>query len=76
MSSSKKPVHVVPHEDGWAVEREGAQRASSIHSTQVEAEQAGRATARSDQTEFFLHGKNGQIRERDSYGNDPYPPPG
>jgi hypothetical protein len=26
--------------------------------------------------EFLLHGKNGEIRERDSYGHDPYPPVG
>lgn len=26
--------------------------------------------------EFHLHNRQGQIRERDSYGNDPYPPKG
>ena len=76
MTNSKKPVHVVPHDDGWAVEREGAKRVSSVHATQADAEQAGRATARNEETEFLLHGRNGRIRERDSYGNDPYPPPG
>jgi hypothetical protein len=69
-----KPVHVVPRGDRWAVEREGAERASSLHDTQAEAEKAGRPLARADQTEFYLHGRNGQIRERDSYGNDPNPP--
>jgi hypothetical protein len=24
----------------------------------------------------FIHNRQGQIRERDSYGNDPYPPKG
>lgn len=76
MGNSKKPVHVVPRDDGWAVEREGSSRASSLHSTQAEAEQAGRTTARKDETEFLLHGRDGRIRERDSYGNDPHPPPG
>lgn len=70
----KKPVHVTPREDGWAVMREGNQRASSVHSTQKEAEKAGREAARKDQTEFLLHNRQGQIRERDSYGNDPNPP--
>jgi Uncharacterized protein conserved in bacteria (DUF2188) len=69
-----KPVHVVPRGDRWAVEREDAKRASSLHDTQAEAEKAGRPLARADQTEFYLHGRNGQIRERDSYGNDPNPP--
>lgn len=74
--ANERPVHVVPREDGWAVVREGGQRASSTHPTQREAEQAGRTTARNAETEFFLHGRNGQIRERDSYGNDPHPPKG
>ena len=30
--------------------------------------------ARQDSVEFNLHGRNGQIREKDSYGNDPNPP--
>lgn len=72
----EKPVHVVPDGERWAVRREQARRASSLHDTQAAAEQAGRDLARRDQTEFLLHGRNGQIRERDSYGNDPYPPKG
>ena len=68
--AKKKPVHVTPREDGWAVVREGSQRASSVHPTQKEAEKAGRQAARKDQTEFVLHNRQGQIRERDSYGRD------
>lgn len=67
----KKPVHVTPREDGWAVIREGNKRASSVHSTQKEAEKTGRQAARKDQTEFFLHNRQGEIRQRDSYGSDP-----
>jgi hypothetical protein len=73
---ANKGVHVTPRENLWAVEREGGQRASSLHDTQAQAEAVGRAIARREKVEFFLHGRNGQIRERDSYGNDPYPPPG
>jgi Uncharacterized protein conserved in bacteria (DUF2188) len=74
MAKNKKPVHVTPRDDGWAVMREGNDRGSSVHRTQKEAELKGRRTARNDKTEFYLHNKEGQIRERDSYGNDPYPP--
>ena len=74
--AKKKPVHVTPREDGWAVMREGNERASSVHRTQKEAEKKGRQTARNDKTEFLLHNKQGQVRERDSYGPDPYPPRG
>jgi hypothetical protein len=49
---------------------------SSIHSTQAEAAQAARSTAQRQQSELLIHGRNGQIRERDSYGNDPFPPKG
>lgn len=73
---SDQNVHVVPHDRRWAVAREGSQRASSVHDTQAEAEAAGRATARREQVEFYLHGRDGQIRERESYGHDPYPPRG
>jgi hypothetical protein len=70
------PVHVVPKNDGWAVRREGAQRLSSTHATQAEAIAACRGTAKRERTEFLLHGRDGQIRERDTYGNDPFPPKG
>ncbi|MBF4162577.1 DUF2188 domain-containing protein [Nocardioides acrostichi] len=75
--SDRKNVHVTPREDGrWSVSRDNASRASSVHDTQADAASAGRSTARRDQVEFLLHGRDGRIRERDSYGNDPYPPKG
>ena len=75
--SKGKGVHVTPREDGrWNVVRDGAERASSVHDTQAEAATAGRGTARRERTELYVHGRDGRIRERDSYGNDPYPPRG
>ncbi|MFF0876701.1 DUF2188 domain-containing protein [Micromonospora aurantiaca (nom. illeg.)] len=74
MAGKAKPVHVVPRDGEWAVVREGNQRASSLHPTQAEAERVGRPAARADQAEFYLHGTDGRIRKRDSYGNDPNPP--
>jgi hypothetical protein len=72
--SSTRPVHVVPHGDSWAVKREGSDRASSVHPTQAAAEQAGRQIARADKTEFNLHGRDGRVGAKYSYGNDPNPP--
>jgi Uncharacterized protein conserved in bacteria (DUF2188) len=74
--ADKRPVHVVPHGDDWATKREGNSRASRVYDTQAEATAAGKATARRDETEFLLHNKQGEIRDRSSYGNDPYPPEG
>ena len=68
---AKKNVHVTPHGDKWAVMREGNERASSLHDTQKEAEKKGREVARKDKTEFLLHNRQGEIRQRDSYGHDP-----
>ena len=73
---TKRNQHVVPHEGGWAVRGAGSQRASSVHRTQREAIDAGRDIASNQRTELFIHGRDGRIRERDSHGNDPFPPKG
>lgn len=69
-----KPVHVVRHKDGWAVKREGADRASSVHRTKDEAFNQGRDTAKRERTELVIHGKDGRIQDKDSFGSDPFPP--
>jgi len=74
--STSQPVHTVPHNDGWANRREGADRVAKMFPTKAEAQQAGRETAKRDGVEHVIHNKDGQIGERNSYGNDPYPPKG
>lgn len=64
-------IHVVPREGKWAVIVEGVAEALSMHATQAEAEKSGRAEAKKRKVEFILHGENGRIRLKDSYGNDP-----
>lgn len=73
---SKTNIHIVPRDGNWAVVREGAERDSSHHGTQSSAIDAGRDTARKEGVEIIIHRPNGQIRQRDSYGNDPFPPKG
>lgn len=73
---SKKNQHVVPHPDGWAVKGAGNRKASSVHSTQHDAIGTARDIARNQRSEMFIHGENGRIRERNTYGNDPFPPKG
>ena len=69
--------HVTPHpQGGWQVKREGADRATVRTNTQHEAIDIARSISRSQGTELFIHGRNGQIRERDTHGHDPYPPKG
>ena len=69
-------VHIVPHNGNWAVRIEGNERVTSVHDTQHEAEVVGRDRARRDHVEILIHREDGRIRDRDSYGNDPFPPEG
>lgn len=71
-----KNQHVVPRNDVWAVVGEGNQRATRITRTQREAIDIALDIARNQESELIIHRPNGQIRDRDSYGNDPYPPKG
>lgn len=71
-----KNQHVVPHGDDWAVKGEGNERATSVHETQAEAIERAREIAINQESELFIHNQKGQIRERNSYGNDPHPPDG
>jgi hypothetical protein len=71
-----KNQHVVPHDGGWAVRGEGNDRATSVHSTQAEASKAARQIDTNQQSEVLIHGRNGKIRERSSYGNYPCPQTG
>lgn len=71
-----KNQHVVPHAGGWAVRGAGNGRATSVHDTQRDAIDAARGIAQNQHSELLIHGRNGQIRDRDSYGSDPFPPKG
>lgn len=69
-----KPVHVVPRAEGnrhWAVRREGASRASSLHATKEEAVRVATVTAKRERTELEIHTQDGKVAERSSYGHDP-----
>ena len=56
---------------GWELARQGDASPMSTYRTQDEAARAGRRTAKREQTEFVLKGRNGRIRDRSSYGSDP-----
>ncbi len=67
-------IHVVPYDDDqWAARREGADRVSKICNTQYEAVEWSKQHS---PDEVFIHNQQGQIRERNTYGKDPYPPKG
>lgn len=72
----KNTQHVVPHPDGWAVKKGGSTKATKTFDTQAEAIDFGREVSQNQQAELFIHRPNGQIRDRNSYGKDPFPPRG
>jgi hypothetical protein len=69
-----KDQHVVPNGDKWAVKGEGNSRATSVHNTQSDAIDAARDIAINQKAEVVIHRRDGRIRDKDSYGNDPFPP--
>ncbi|MFC2309105.1 MAG: DUF2188 domain-containing protein [Bacteroidota bacterium] len=71
-----KNIHVVHNGDQWQVKQENAQRSSGNFNTQKEAIERAREIAINNGQEVIIHGLNGRIREKNSYGNDSYPPKG
>lgn len=66
--------HVVPNNGSWQVKKEGAEKATKNFNTQKQAIDYARNIAINQQSELVIHGRNGQIRDKDSYGKDPCPP--
>jgi hypothetical protein len=66
--------HVVKRGPEWAVLGEGNSRDTSHHPTQRAAIDAARDIAKTQRGEVVIHDRQGQIRDKDSYGNDPMPP--
>lgn len=67
----KKNQHVVPHGKDWAVKGENNEKYTKVLPTQKEAIETARKIAINQESELIVHGKNGQIRQKDSFGNDP-----
>nr|WP_299882662.1 DUF2188 domain-containing protein [uncultured Sulfitobacter sp.] len=69
--------YVTKHPKGWAVRAPGADRASSVHGTQREAEAAAKRTvANQGGGEVRIQGRDGKWRDSDTVapGRDPFPP--
>jgi len=63
--------HVVSLGEGWAVRAEGASQPLAVFKTQSEAWEKAKSIARKERSEALLHGRNGLIRTRNTYGYDP-----
>lgn len=72
---AKNRVHVTPHKGGgWQVKIGGNDRPSKVTNTQKQAIEKGKEIAKRLGTDLSIHGRDGKIRDVDSYGNDPCPP--
>jgi deferrochelatase/peroxidase EfeB len=74
MSKKTNSQHVVKDDDGWVVKKGGSTKATRHFSTQQEAIEWARDIAKRQKAEFYIHGRDGRIRSKDSYSNDPSPP--
>lgn len=68
---NSKSVFVVKHGENWATRTAGAQRVTKTFDTQKEAINAGRGQAIRNGAELTIQNRQGQFREKNSYGNDP-----
>lgn len=66
--------HVIKRPEGWAVKGEGNSRDTVHVETQKEAVKIAREIAINQKSEVVIHGLDGRIRDKDSYGNDYCPP--
>lgn len=72
-----KNQHVTLRPDGdWQVKGEGNSKATAVTTTQKDAIRIARDIAINQGSEVVIHGKDGKIRDKNSYGNDSYPPEG
>ena len=69
--------HVTPHKNGgWQVKGAGNKRATRITNTQEKAIKIAKQIAQNQHSEVVIHRRDGKIRDKNSYGNDPFPPRG
>ncbi len=74
MITIKTNQHVVPRGGAWAVRSENASRATRIFENKAPAVSLAHRIAMKNRAELVIHGRNGQIQDKDSFGRDPNPP--
>lgn len=72
----KKSQHAVPHQDGWAVKREGKPKVTKVHDTQKDAISHAKEIAKNQESQIKIYSRDGKIRDEHTYGKGPYPPKG
>lgn len=65
--------HVVPNNGHWQIKRENSSIATNNFDTPKDAISYAHDITINQQSEVVIHGCDGKIRDKDSYGNDPCP---
>lgn len=71
---SNRNFHSVPWDGDWAVKKEDVEKPLSVHRKQSMAENKVHKLAKQNEVEAVYHRKDGTIKDKDSFGNDPFPP--
>ncbi len=71
-----KNQYVVTSNGKWGVRGEGNSRLTALYDKQSDAIKAARQIAINQKSELLIQGRDGKFRDRNSYGNDPFPPRG
>ncbi len=72
--SKNKNQFVVPTENGWGVRGQGNSKLTVKTSTKVEALKLGTQIAKNQKSELTILKRDGKIQNKNSFGNDPFPP--
>jgi len=72
---SSNGQHVTPNPSGgWRVFRSGSTRASRLFPDRDAAVTYARDRARRERSALYLHGRDGMVQEKTSYGTDGHRP--
>ena len=64
---AKNSIHVVPHEDGWAVKQENQEGVLSTHKRRADAIEAAEVVAKDGEHDLVLHRADGRFGKVQSY---------
>ncbi len=67
-----KNLHVISLGNGWAVKNEGSDKITLITDTKSKAVKIAKDIAINNLSDLIIHGRDGKIQQRDSYGKGSY----
>lgn len=70
----KNNIHVIKDKNGWKIKKENIEE--KYFDTKEEALKYSKNIAKKEEVELIIHNENGIISNKNSYGNDDYPPKG